>query len=549
MMRAVPTVPRTYRPPAVAGIQVCDLASAVATRCPALRADSGPSDFLEYRQWALEVAAQLERSVAFRRSSGRGHGPLRPSTVRVTAEGRVLLPKPTTRQQPDAATERREIGRLKLHLFAPLTRLLELDTRKQEDLLTTAQISYALADEFVDALRTDLAGPVRAADHSRLAGVVDATVRDWPTSSEEGLLALQVMTGRFLADSADFSLASQVWPGEPGLSYNGWGLAHGAAGVLHVLDVCSLDVDLQALRWLEEAVDLGRPLPSHRPGLYDGLAGVGWLHRRQGSDALADRILAAVRASDTARLGGDLHGGLAGIGLYLLSESEREPALLDDADLIGRRLREPGALPERAGLMWGGSGVALFALRLYQRTGDPGHLRLAQVALGRDLASSRYASDGALRVIQPDGGMALDLACGSAGVGLTILEALPWMPDPEPYLIALDGYRTAACTPLIMESGLYYGRAGIVHFLTGLARAGLSTTSSDAARAAHVDAFRLPALRRGTGIGFPSRDLRRPACDLATGAAGVLSALQAYGMLAFDDTRDGWDDLLPLRPG
>lgn len=548
-MRAVPTVPRSYRPPAIAGIGVCDLASAVATRCPALRADSGPSDFLEYRQWALGVAAQLERSVASRRSSGRGHGPLRPSTVRVTAEGRVLLPKPTARQQPDAATERRELGRLKLHLFAPLTPLLELDARKQEDLLTAAQLSYALADEFVDTLRTDLAGLVRAADRSRLAGLVDDTVRDWPIASEEGLLALQVMTGRFLASSADFSLAGQVWPGEPGSSHNGWGLAYGAAGVLHVLDVCSLDVDLQALRWLEEAVDLGRPLPAHRPGLYDGLAGVGWLHRRQGSDALADRILAAVRASDTARLGGDLHGGLAGIGLYLLSESEREPALLDDADLIGRRLREPGALPERAGLMWGGSGVALFALRLHQRTGDPGHLRLAQVALGRDLASSRYASDGALRVIQPDGKLAADLACGSAGVGLTILEALPWMPDPEPYLIALDGYRTAACTPLIMESGLYYGRAGIVHFLTGLARAGRSTTFSDAALAAHVDAFRLHALRRGTGIGFPSRDLRRPACDLATGAAGVLSALQAYGMLAFDDPRDGWDYLLPLLPG
>ena len=497
--------------------------------------------------WALDVVARLDRAVAARRASGRGYGRLHPSSVRITADGQVLLPEPSGRQRT-AAAERRELGLLKLHLFTPLTSLLELDARKPEDLLRAAQNSYALADDFIDALRTDLAVPERPGS-SRLAGAVDATVREWPTSSEEGLLALQVMIGRFLADSADFSLAGQVWPGEPGLSHNGWGLAHGAAGVLHLLDVCSLDIDLQALRWLEEAVDLGCLLASHLPGLYDGLAGVGWLHRRHGRDALADRILAAVRASDTARLDADLHGGLAGIGLYLLSESQRDPALLDEAASIGRRLREPGALPERAGLMWGGAGVALFAARLHQRTGDAGLLRLAQTALGRDLASSRYTSDGSLRVLQPGGGLAANLACGSAGVGLTILEVLPWMPDPEPYLTALDGYRTAACTPLIMESGLYRGRAGIVHFLTGLARAGLSTTSSDAALAAHVDAFRLHALRRGTGIGFPSRDLNRPACDLATGAAGVLSALQAYGMLAFDDTREGWDDLLPLLPG
>ncbi len=568
-----------------------NLNTAVVMRSPAIRADAPPAASLEYRQWALGIAARLDEAIARIHAAGFTHGDLHPGNVIVTPDDRVVLldfemasridddrpvligaPGFTAPPAADAAAhagigaDLSALACIKLFLFVPLTGILQLDPLKIDELTRSAQETYALDDDWLEAVRVDLRLPQgnRLAGRSLLAREADAAIRRWRTDSEDAVLALQVMIGRSLDASADFSRADRAWPGDPQqFSENGFGLAHGAAGVVHALHSSSLDVDPQALAWLDDTVADEVAARSPRLGLYDGLAGVVWLHRQHGRDDQADEILAQLRAKDLGGLGADLYGGLPGIGLLLLSEADRGTAASDALEaqclriaeeLDERHSRRPPASADnpaptvrtgQGGLMRGASGTALFALRLYRRTGDPRHLRLAERTLSYDLAHCALADDGSLQ-INEGWRMMPYLATGSAGIGLVLAELLPHTRDPEPYSVALAGIRSAASTPFVIEPGLFSGRAGLIHLLIALSRAGLSTAESDAALQTHVDALQLHAIRHNTGIGFPGQGLLRLSCDLATGSAGVLTALQAYELNAFDHERSGWDHLLPL---
>jgi tRNA A-37 threonylcarbamoyl transferase component Bud32 len=547
----------------------------VVARCPAIRSGATPAQHLEYRQWALDVAGQVARSVDRLHAAGLTHGDLHPGNVLVTPDGRVVLldlemaapvdgaPAPVIGAPgfvaPDGrggvAADRYALACLQLFLFCPLTSLLALDPLKADELLDFAVGAYALPESWRTAVRADLAlpGAEQLDGRSRLARVAHSAVRAWETGTEDDLLGLQVLIGRSVAASADLARRDRAWPGDPQqFAEQGYGLAHGAAGVLHALEACSLDVEPQGWDWLADATHPRRGGSPTHLGLYDGLAGVAWLHRRAGHDREADRLLGDLLAVDPGTLGPDLYGGTAGLGLYLLSEADRDPALVGRAADLARGLRAPLDLPDPAasvatgtgGLMRGPSGTALLALRLYERTGDAEHLRLATDALDRDLAHCAVADDGSLQV---DEGWRLlpYLGSGSAGIGLVLAQALPHLPDPERYRRALDGITAAACAPFVIEPGLLQGRAGLIHYLVLLARLGLGTPASDAALARHVDALRLHAVRHATGIGFPGQGLLRLSCDLATGSAGVLTALQGWAMLVHDEARAGWDALLP----
>ncbi|WP_411701269.1 class III lanthionine synthetase LanKC [Conyzicola sp.] len=560
-----------------------NLNSAVVARSPAIRAKTTAADHLEYRQWALDVAAQTQAALERVHALGYVHGDLHPGNVLLTGEGRVVLldfemcqpvadagrvligaPGFVAPANADPAAhggvgaDRYALACLKLFLFVPLTPLLALDPLKADELLDSARDNYALDDDWIDEIRADLGLPGREslATRSRLVRDADAAVRTWRTDSEDAILALQVMIGRSLDASADFSRNDRAWPGDPRqFDDNGYGLAHGAAGVIHALESTSLELDPQALDWLGAATDA----PQSRPGLYDGLAGAAWLQRQIGEDHLADDLLERLLRVDLDSLGADLYGGLPGIGLYLLGEVERFEEVEWQLARIAELLREhhdrrpvpdandpqPSVRTGRGGLMWGATGTALFALRLYQRTGDAAHLRLAQDALDYDLAHCTLADDGSLQVNEGWRLMPY-LATGSAGIGMVAAELLPLVADPRRYLEAIDAITAAACAPFAIEPGLFYGRAGLIHYLVAISRAGLSTPETDTALAAHVAALQLHAVRHSTGVGFPGQGLLRLSCDLATGAAGILTALQAYGLSVYDGARDGWQNLLPL---
>lgn len=552
----------------------------VVSRSPIVRALSKHEDYLDYREWGLDMAAKLDEALARVHAAGITVGDVHPRNVLLTDAGRVvlidfemsqpledaganLLGAPGFSAPPGlsgVAADRYSMACVKLFLFLPLTPLIPLDTVKAAELTDAAAVTYALPRDFVTRVQSELGVGPEQRPLSRLAHRASRMIADWPTQSEDEIIGLQVVIARAIQSGSDFSRSDRSFPGDPRqFAEGGFGLAHGAAGVILALELANLEVDDQANEWLDDAV-AGDSASEHL-GLYDGLAGVGWMRRMTGdgrqAQALLERILkllpARLASNSRTPIASGIYSGLAGLGLYLLDEASTSAA--EGAEQIGEELlrrqltsqeRVGGqAQPTRQGLMWGPSGVALFATRLYERTGDERMLRLARAELQKDLDRLAETPDGTLQMDE-DWRLMPYLATGSAGVGLALAQFLPHADDPERLTATLGKIQLAAQAPFTIESGLFSGRAGLIHFLVSLSRLGLATKDSEAAAAAHIDALRLHALRYRTGIAFPGAALLRLSFDLGTGSAGVLTALESYSLLAFDRHRDGWQALLPL---
>ncbi|WP_292732865.1 class III lanthionine synthetase LanKC [Microbacterium sp. UBA1097] len=534
------------------------LQSAIVPRHPLVHARSTPTEYAEYRQWALEVTAGVDAAVTRLHGAGFSHGDVHPGNVMIGADGSVTLldlemAAPVddavapvigapafmaTDGRRGADADRYGLACIKVFVFYPLTSLFMLDPFKSDDLVRAAMETFALDDTWAAAVHRDLALTrirVAAADCTQ-----DDPVARWDVHDARAVRELQELIADDLTASADFSRDDRVWPGDPQqFAEDGTGLAHGVAGVVYALSLVGREPDERGLAWIDAVWERpGDPRRPHRAGLWDGLAGLAWLHRRLGRRAHAQAALERLRRLDFSSLGSDLYGGLPGVGLVLLEASDDDPTLVLEALEIGGILRSrhdarqpiPTAPEDRrvatgsGGLLRGPSGTALFALRLYERTGEPAHLRLAQDALDYDLAHCMTAVDGSLQL--NEGWRLLPyLGSGSAGVGLVAAQLLPHLETPDRYLESLDGIRSAALTDFVMESGVFRGRAGMILFLAALERLGYSTPEAGDALRHHVADLRLHAIRRPHGIGFPGQGLLRLSCDFATGSAGVLAAL------------------------
>lgn len=553
----------------------------LVARAPIIRASATAADYRAYRAWALDVIRQIEEQLARIHAAGYVYGDLHPANIIITPDGRAVfidfemiapVGDDTSSQvgapgfiptdgRDGIASDDYALACLKLFMFIPLTILLPLDPLKVDELLEVAGALYDLDEGFLAGVRDGLNLPSRGdtlAARSIIARRADAALRAWDIQSEDGIFGIQVMISRSIMASADFSRADRAHPGDiRQFAENGYGLAHGVAGVIHALEASNLDVDPQAMTWLHDATSFDNP--TEQCGLYDGLAGVAWVARRHGRHDDADQILTRLRDIHPTNFGTDLYGGLPGIGLYYLSETGRDPSLIDDAVRIAAELRlrhearkpidraesTPHIATGQGGLMRGATGTALFALRLYERTGDSAHLRLAEDTLSYDLAHCTTAHDGSLQLNEGWRLMPY-LATGSVGCGLVAAQIVSHVRVPDRYRSALDGIQLAAQAPFTLEPGLFNGRAGFIHFLVALGRLGLSNAASEAALTAHVEALKVHAVRHSTGIAFPGEGLLRLSTDLATGSAGVLTALQGYELLTFDEARSGWGELLPL---
>ncbi len=543
------------------------LQSAIVPRTPLVRADAIPADYAEYRDWALGVAAQVEDAVERLHSAGYTHGDLHPGNIILKEDGSVVLldfemSRPLDEEPPvvigapgfapidgrrGGAADRYSVGCIKLFLFYPVTPLIDLDPAKADDILDAAAITFGLEDSWIAAVRRDLAlSPRYAVTEQRRRRPPTSRARTRPAAragvwDAGSIRALQESIGAELAAAADYSRADRLWPGDPHqFTESGIGLAHGAAGVIYAQHECGLPIDPRAISWLDHTVS--HPADDRQPqrlGLWNGLAGVAWLNRRLGRHSLADEQFHTLRETDPRSLSADLYGGLPGIGLVLLDETATDPTLLDPvmriADILrikhdSRPLADPAAAPYvgtgTGGLMRGTTGTALFALRLHEHTGDAAHLRLAQDTINHDLARCALAADGSLQV--NEGWRLLPyLFSGSAGVGLVLAQLLAYTED-ERHHEQLHRIRDAACVAFAMEPGVAQGRAGLILFLAALTCLGHSTPESDAALTRHIAELRLHAVHRTHGIAFPGQGLLRLSCDLATGAAGILTALEAY---------------------
>jgi hypothetical protein len=330
----------------------------------------------------------------------------------------------------------------------------------------------------------------------------------------------------------------RLFPGDvQQFTTGGLNLAHGAAGVLYAAAMTGAGRHPEHEEWLVQRAT--HPEQGTRLGLYDGLFGVAYaldqLDHRADALSVLDLCADDVRGK-WERLGQDLDGGLAGIGLVLahfagaLGDGSLWDAVWRVADIVADRLGMEDSIPDvsggdhpYAGLLRGSSGPALLFIRLYEYTGESRLLDLASIALRQDLRRCLLRSDGALEVNEGWRTMPY-LKDGSVGVGMVIDDYLAHRSD-EQFVDAAAAIRRAATALFYVEPGLFYGRAGMILYLSRAHPPG--AVEENPAVADQIRRLSWHALTYEGHLAFPGEQLLRLSMDLASGTAGVLLALGA----------------------
>ncbi|MCF6522296.1 class III lanthionine synthetase LanKC [Streptomyces sp. JJ36] len=482
------------------------------------------------------------------------------------------------------AVDRYALACLRLALFLPLTNLLAMDREKAAHLAELAAAEFPVPREFLDEAVAEItgagrdpatAGPVVA---THAAGVAEGETpapapragmrrtartrvpvrdggadRDEPAEPgqppEPGGGYLPVHPGdwprsrdamaRALLASATPDREDRCFPGDiaqfrtPG---GGASFGYGTAGVLHALAETDAPDCPEAEEWLLRHAK--RPATGTPLGFYDGLAGVAWTLARLGHATEALELAALVTGEQWQELGGELHGGLAGLGLALdsLAETTGEPGLHEVAGdccrLVADRA-EAGRSTRRAGLLHGRTGEALLFLRRYERTGDTALLDLAATALRADLDRCVRSAGGALQV--DEGWRTLPyLGAGSVGIGMVLDDYLLHR-DDDGFRAARREIHRAARSRFYAQPGLFRGTAGMVLYLARTADTdtpeststpdGGAATGADAVLRRQIGALARTALPYRGHLAFPGEQLMRLSMDLNTGTAGCLLAL------------------------
>ncbi|KUJ68045.1 serine/threonine protein kinase [Streptomyces albus subsp. albus] len=543
------------------------LNSFFARRHPLLATDPDPAELAEYTRWALRIHAAVERAVEVVHSRGLVFNDLHMFNIMVAPDEsgvrlldfeaaahvdehrRQAVAHPGFIAPPDRAgfdIDRYALACLRLSLFLPMTSVLAMDLDKAAHLAEVAAEQFPVERGFLDEAvavitgRTPEPGTRPAAprggspDGAGPRRYLPAEPDDWPHSRAS-------MAGAILA-AATPERTDRLFPGDVAQFSEGGGLgmAHGAAGVLYALQATGAGRHEPGEQWLLDRTD---PPPSGTPlGFYDGLTGVAHVLYGLGHHDRALHLVERVLDEKWQRLSHDLHGGLAGIGLVWdqLARDTGETALRDRAEetagLLADRVR--AGTGKRAGLLHGATGPALFFLRRYEHSGDPGLLDLAATALRQDLGRCVENSHGTLMVDEGFRTMPY-LGAGSVGLAMVLDSYLAHRPDPE-FETARDRILPAARLRYYAQPGLFNGRAGMLLHL--------SRTATPAAQPAHLDAQAAALSWYGMSyqgqLAFPGDQMMRLSMDLATGTAGCLLALGA----AFHDEPVGLPFLPPL-PG
>jgi hypothetical protein len=519
----------------------------IVRRYPLTRPNAGAEERSTYAQWALGMLERVERAVASLHERGVVFNDLHPDNILIDADDRLVLidfevatlvteqarsalahpgyAAPADRQGADV--DRYALACLTLGLFAPqTTMLLSLDPGKARQLADLISETFQVPRATIAPAVETILGDRRVLRSGRPASQDGSAAlqADPPVPGQTPWPQLRAALAKAVTASATPERIDRLFPGdiaqfEPGGGIN---LAHGAAGVLYVLNRCGAGRFPEYDDWLRRrALD-----PMALPGLYNGLHGVALALDELGyrQDALDVLDRSRTLPIDVLELG--LYSGLAGIGLDLLHFGA-EPAALALAtrvvDEVADRLGGPDDVPQlsgdgrpRAGLMFGSSGPALLFLHAYERSGDTGLLDLARVALQQDLRRCTADEYGTLQVTQ--GWRTLPyLEEGSVGIALVLDRYLRHRPDDE-LAAALDPLRKVAHCGYFVQPGLFMGRAGVL-----LAAAQLEPSALDQL----IAGLGWHSLRYGGGLAFPGNQLLRLSMDLATGSAGVLLALGA----------------------
>ncbi|MET7967057.1 class III lanthionine synthetase LanKC [Micromonospora sp. NPDC005305] len=512
----------------------------VVERYPLVHLDA---DREAYTRWALDLHRQVAEAVDAIHAHGVVYGDLHMFNIMVGDDGSVTLvdfevatpaaaaTRPALRNQAFAAprdrtgfdVDRYALACLRLALFLPLTAMLRLAPEKVAHLADVVAEQFpvprGLLDEAVAVILGET-GTRHTPGHPD-ASLIDPD--DWP--------ALRDRLAAAITASATPHRDDRLFPGDirqfAGAD-GGLNLAHGAAGVLWALHAGGAGTDPDHERWLIDRVR--EPASGSRLGFYDGLHGVAYVLDLLGHRAEALRLLERCLDEPWTELGDDLMSGLSGVALNLAhfagltGDRRYADAARRAVDLVVGRLGDVESVAEvsggrhpYAGLFRGGAGVALMLLRMYELDHDRSLLDHAATALRQDLRRCVRRDAGHLEVNEGWRTMPY-LAEGSVGIGLVLDQYLRHRSD-ETLRTAATRIRRCADFPFYAQSGLFAGRAGIVTYLAERGE------REPARRQARLLSWHALPYRGATA--FPGDQLLRLSMDLATGTAGVLSALAA----------------------
>jgi len=525
---------------------------------PMINVSATAEDFAAYTTWALDMHHQVQTTVNAMHERGIVYGDLHLFNIMVRPDDTVALldfevaslaednVRPGLGNQGFAAppgttgieVDRYALACLRLALFLPMTQLLWLSRAKVRHLAQVIAEHFPVPPEFLAQAIDVIAPPeqpwqLRWPRSGPAAGLPDAAAPHTIAPDSDEWPAVRDQLVRSILASATPDRDDRLFPGDiEQFRIGGFGLAYGAAGVLHALSVTGCPRQPELEDWLIRRTR--QPVHGTMIGLYDGLHGAAFTLEHLGHHSEALHLLEMCLSDDWKALGSDLMGGVAGIGLNLAHFAGRtgdaalRESFLAAADLVADRLGTEDSVPETsgrgnplAGLMFGSSGVALLLMRAYDETGDRGYLDRAAVALGQDLRRCIIRDSGAMEVNEGWRTMPY-LAVGSVGVGLAIDEYLLRRHD-ERFAEASRAITNAATARMYVQSGLFAGRAGILLYLAGRS----SRPRTDHLVHAQVRGLAWHAMPYADGLAFPGDQLLRLSMDVATGTAGVLLALGA----------------------
>ncbi|MFF5079363.1 class III lanthionine synthetase LanKC [Actinoplanes sp. NPDC000266] len=517
-------------------------------RYPLARHHPSSEVIRQYTTWALDVITQVTNLLSRLHDMGIVYADLHPNNIIVQPNGRIVLvdfevsqatedSTPVALGAPGFTSSNVKHGRevdeyalamLRIYLFLPYHDLISMDASRLDDLTKIIEQRFPLPATFT---QDTIALLRRASGGSPLNGTVSSnpdTRHRWP-SMDASVTAWH----RAFGSIADGILAAatphrtdRLFPGDP-RQFTGMGqinLAHGAAGVLWVLQTLGRQIDPVHLNWLH-----ARSTEPNGParGLIDGIHGVAWAMQELGQTEHAYTLMKSHAATDDTVRSPAFSNGLSGIALNLLhfSDIHNDDDFRRRGTQIAHRLRDgfeqDRISPRRAGLMAGGAGTALLFTHMYERTADERWLDTAVKALHQDVDLAQY-QHGLMALPDGAGRLLPYLAEGTIGLALVAQRYLHHRTDARLQGI-LDMTDRICDVEFTFAPGLFEGRAGMIYYLSARARSGKPSPESLKQNIAWLGRH---ALWRENQLIFPGRRLLRLSTDLATGSAGILMSLR-----------------------
>lgn len=511
------------------------------------RADSG-DQIGAYTDVALKILTNLIRAVEIVHAEGRVLGDLHPANVMVgeTHEVRIIDHEDSRRPDGEEPPSFNAIGfrapdgtspadadwfaasRIAMMLFQVQSAMEILAPDYWQRMVNIVSRDFGLrAGQAVSEVSGRFAVRESALVQLRPGVPVSTWLAvDSPAVTDMKKLVDEVTRG--ITATVEGDLSRRRYPGDIAQSspLGTLNVRSGAAGVLMALHRAGISVDTADRDWL--ASRTVHSLDVDSLGLFSGLAGIASVLYELGCEDIAGRTVHAIQGKYRRMRRLDLHSGLAGIGLSMLSLGQAglgaatEDIAADIAETIASRVEQldpaDTGLAAEPGLFFGWSGVAVFFASLSRWRPEFSHYsQLASRCLEHDLGFTSTYGQGIIGLQDQAVNRSLPyLARGSAGV----LFASTYIPT------AIDapteaGLFASCDSRYYAMSGLYNGTAGILAALACLQPVQAVAEQQDRLVRNIWDY----ALRWNGTLQFAGENYLRLSTDLSTGSAGILAAL------------------------